>query len=156
MGGDLIRAGQFGLSHYLGWNPNEPDWRSRLARDVSLGEKSNQEILFEYEKENLARGACLIGGKLAGELLGKAFRWLRMHLFSRTINEIIKDAINNSSKWRVIRSEKIPSNNMRNKGGTSLQELLQNNETGEEIVRHTIFKPDGTIFEKPHFRPFWK
>ena len=77
MGGDLIKAGQFGISHYLGWNPNEPDWRSRLARDVSLGEKSNQDILFKYEKENLARGACLIGGKVAGDLPGKTFRWLR-------------------------------------------------------------------------------
>jgi hypothetical protein len=45
---------------------------------------------------------------------------------------------------------------MRNKGGTSLQELLRNEETGEEIVRHTLLKPDGSIFEAPHFRPFWK
>ena len=77
MGGDLIRAGQFGVSHYLGWNPNEPDWRSRLGREVSLGDKSNWEIFVEHEKENLVRGVCLIGGKVAGDSLGKAFRWLR-------------------------------------------------------------------------------
>ena len=78
MGGDLIRAGQFGVSHYLGWNPNEPDWGSRLGREVSLGDKSNWEIFVEHEKENLVRGVCLIGGKVAGDLLGKAFRWFQI------------------------------------------------------------------------------
>ena len=79
MGGDLIRAGQFGFTHYFGWNPNEPDWRSRLAREVSQGDKSNWEIFVENEKENLVRGVCLIGGKVAGDSLGKAFRWFRTY-----------------------------------------------------------------------------
>ena len=78
MGGDLLRAGEFGVENYFGWNPNEPDWRSRLARDVSQGDKSNRDIFFDHEKENIVRGACLIGGKVAGDFLGKTFRWLQI------------------------------------------------------------------------------
>jgi hypothetical protein len=37
-----------------------------------------------------------------------------------------------------------------------VQELLRNTDTGEEIVRRTLLNPDGTLFEAPHFRPFWK
>jgi RHS repeat-associated protein len=77
MGGDLLRAGEFGVENYFGWNPNEPDWRSRLARDVSQGDKSNRDIFFDHEKENIVRGACLIGGKVAGDFLGKSVRWFR-------------------------------------------------------------------------------
>jgi hypothetical protein len=56
----------------------------------------------------------------------------------------------------VVKKEVVPSTDLRNKGGTSVQELLRNSETGEEVVRHTLLKPDGTVFEPPHFRPFWK
>ncbi len=74
----------------------------------------------------------------------------------RPFGELIKDAGANPSKWQVVKKEVAASTNMRNKGGTSVQELLRNTETGEEIVRHTLLKPDGTVFEPSHFRPFWK
>ncbi|MCH7725751.1 MAG: hypothetical protein IH991_04615, partial [Planctomycetes bacterium] len=74
----------------------------------------------------------------------------------RPFRELIRDAIDNPSSWRVVRTERVPSTNLRNRGGTSQQELLRNVETGEEITRHTLFRPDGTIFELPHFRPFWR
>lgn len=74
----------------------------------------------------------------------------------RPFGELIKDAAANPSKWEVVKKEVLASTNMRNKVGTSVQELLRNTETGEEIVRHTLLKPDGTVFEPSHFRPFWK
>jgi hypothetical protein len=45
------------------------------------------------------------------------------------------------------------STNLRNKGGSSVQELLRHKTTEEEMVRHTVLKPDGSIFRAPHFRP---
>jgi hypothetical protein len=75
---------------------------------------------------------------------------------ARAFGELIKDAAANPSKWQVVKKEVVASTNMRNKGGTSVQELLRNTETGEEIVRHTLLKPNGTNFEPPHFREFWK
>jgi hypothetical protein len=75
---------------------------------------------------------------------------------SRSLGELIKDAGANPSKWQVVKKEVVASTNMRNKGGTSVQELLRNTETAEEIVRHTLLKPDGKVFEPSHFRPFWK
>jgi len=74
----------------------------------------------------------------------------------RPFGELYRDAQANPSKWKVARTEEIPSTNIRNKGGTSRQELIRNEETGEEITRHTLLKPDGSIFEPPHFRPNWK
>jgi hypothetical protein len=75
---------------------------------------------------------------------------------ARPFGELIKDAVENPSAWQVIKKEVVPSLNLRNKGGTSVQELLRNVKTGEEIVRHTLLKPDGTVFDPSHFRPFWK
>jgi hypothetical protein len=75
---------------------------------------------------------------------------------TRPFNEIIKDFNANPSKWKLIKEQSLPSTNLRNKGGHSLQELFRNEETGEEIVRHTLFRADGSIFELPHPRPYWK
>jgi hypothetical protein len=68
----------------------------------------------------------------------------------------LKDATANPSRWKVVRSISEASTNLRNKGGRSLQEILRNEETGETIIRHTLLKPDGTIFEPAHFREFLK
>jgi len=73
----------------------------------------------------------------------------------RPFGDLIRDAETNPADWEVTNSETTPSTNMRNRGGTSFQELLRNKNTGEEMVRHTLFGPDGSIFEPPHFRPFW-
>jgi hypothetical protein len=69
---------------------------------------------------------------------------------------LLKDIAANPSKWEVVKTESVASTNIRNPGGTSVQELLRHIETGEEIVRHTLLKANGTLFEDPHFRPFWK
>ena len=75
---------------------------------------------------------------------------------SRPFRDRLRDVESNPSRWEVVQREEAPSTNSRNKGGTSVQELLRNAETGEEIVRHTLYGPDGSVFEPPHFRPFWK
>ncbi len=75
---------------------------------------------------------------------------------SRPFHDRLRDVESNPSRWEVVQREESPSTNSRNRGGTSVQELLRNAETGEEIVRHTFYRPDGTTFEPPHFRPCWK
>ena len=73
----------------------------------------------------------------------------------RPFRTLIQDAQARPGNWRVVRTETVPSTNLRNRGGTSMQELLRNIETGEEIVRHTLFRADGRVFEAPHFREYW-
>ncbi len=74
----------------------------------------------------------------------------------RSFRDLMEDYRTNPSKWQVIRTEMAPSLNIRNKGGSSVQELLEHVETGERLVRHTLLKADGALFELPHFRPYWK
>ena len=74
----------------------------------------------------------------------------------RPFRELLDDILGDSSGWEVVKSESVPSSNRKNPGGTSLQELLRHRDTGEEIVRHTLFRPDGSLFDPPHYRPAWK
>ncbi len=75
---------------------------------------------------------------------------------SRPLPELIKDYEADPTQWEVIQTETTPSTNRRNKGGTSVQELLRHRVTGEEIVRHSLLRPDGQAFRLPHFRLGWK
>ena len=74
----------------------------------------------------------------------------------RSFRELVDDHSADPTRWRVIKTERKPSTNNRNKGGLSIQEVLENAKTGETMVRHTLLKADGSIFQPPHFRPFWK
>ncbi|HEV3257444.1 MAG TPA: hypothetical protein VG013_11225 [Gemmataceae bacterium] len=75
---------------------------------------------------------------------------------TRPLRELIKDHEADPTPWHVVRTEVVPSTVRRNRGGSSVQELLRHNVTGEEMVRHTLLKPDGTVFEDAHFRRAWK
>jgi hypothetical protein len=75
---------------------------------------------------------------------------------SRSVKELINDYDSDPSQWELIRTESVPSTNRYNIGGTSVQELFRHKGTGEELVRHTLLRPDGSLFDKPHFRGYWK
>jgi hypothetical protein len=75
---------------------------------------------------------------------------------SRPLGDLIRDFEFDPSQWEVIKTDSRPSTNMRNKGGQSIQELFRHRVTGEEMVRHTIVRADGSVFAHPHFRPHWK
>ena len=75
---------------------------------------------------------------------------------SRPLAELIQDYENDPGQWEIIRTEIVPSTNARNRGGSSIQELLRHKTTGEQMVRHTLLRPDGSVFSPPHFRPNWK
>ena len=75
---------------------------------------------------------------------------------TRPIGDLIRDFENDPTQWQVIKRDVVPSTNIRNKGGSSVQELFKHKSTGEEMIRHTLLKPDGTVFGGPHFRPNWK
>ena len=74
---------------------------------------------------------------------------------ARTFSDLVKDYENDPTQWEVIRSETVPSTTRRNRGGTSIQELLRHRASGEEMVRHTLVKPSGDILDR-HFRRTWK
>jgi hypothetical protein len=75
---------------------------------------------------------------------------------NRPLPESVNDLEANPADWEVIRTEVVPSTNRRNRGGTSVQELFRHRTTGEELVRHTLLRPDGTPFDTPHYRRAWK
>jgi hypothetical protein len=75
---------------------------------------------------------------------------------SRPLPELIKDYEANPSQWEIVKTETVPSTARRNRGGFSKLELLRHKGTGEEMVRHTLLKPDGSVYAAPHFRPAWK
>ena len=75
---------------------------------------------------------------------------------SRSLRELIENYKADPAQWEVINREVLPSTARRNRGGSSIQELLRHKATGEEMVRHTLLRPDGTLFADPHFRPDWK
>ncbi len=75
---------------------------------------------------------------------------------ARPLRELLDDYNADPSQWGVVKVESVPSTNTKNRGGTSVQELIRHRATGEELVRHTVLKPDGTVFDPPHFRQTWK
>ena len=75
---------------------------------------------------------------------------------SRPLRELIKDYDADPAQWEVVRKEVVPSTARRNRGGSSVQELLRQKVTGEEMVRHTLLRPDGTLFADSHFRQDWR
>jgi hypothetical protein len=75
---------------------------------------------------------------------------------SRPLSELILDYDADPTHWDVVRTDMTASTNRRNRGGSSIQELLRHKMTGEEMVRHTLRKADGSLFAPSHFRPQWK
>jgi hypothetical protein len=75
---------------------------------------------------------------------------------SRPIRELIKDYAADPGHWEVVKTEVTPSTARRNRGGSSVQELLRHGVSGEEMVRHTLLKPDGSVYRNAHFREDWK
>jgi hypothetical protein len=75
---------------------------------------------------------------------------------NRPLRELIQDYESDPTQRDVVETVTAASTGRRNRGGTSIQERLRHKATGEEMVRHTLLKPDGTIFAHPHFRRDWK
>jgi hypothetical protein len=75
---------------------------------------------------------------------------------SRLFPDLVKDYESDPTQWQVVETVVMPSSNKRNRGGSSVQERLRHKRTGEELIRHSLLKPDGSPFALPHFRPTWK
>ena len=75
---------------------------------------------------------------------------------ARPFLELVADYAADPAQWEIVSTQVVSSTNKRNRGGTSVQELLRHRVTGEVVVRHTVLRSDGTLFAAPHFRPSWK
>lgn len=75
---------------------------------------------------------------------------------SRPLGELIRDYEADPAQGEVITTHVVPSTKRRNRGGFSMQELFRHKDTGEQMVRHTLLRPDGKVVGKPHFRRDWK
>lgn len=74
----------------------------------------------------------------------------------RDFKEKLKDIQEHPEDWEKTRSDETDSTSKDNKGGKSLEEEYTNKNTGEKIWKHTLKKPDGSLYETPHFRPYPK
>src|SRR6266508_1625196 len=75
---------------------------------------------------------------------------------NRTLRALIEDYEREPNHWEIVQTQSAPSTSRRNRGGASVQELLRHRLTGEEMVRHTLRKSDGSLFSPAHYRPQWK
>jgi hypothetical protein len=75
---------------------------------------------------------------------------------SRSFADLIRDYEADPARWEVVQVDMKPSTSVRNRGGTSVQAVLKNRDTGEVVVRHTLRRTDGSNFAPPHFRPSLK
>ncbi|MFT3788421.1 MAG: hypothetical protein QM770_20000 [Tepidisphaeraceae bacterium] len=82
--------------------------------------------------------------------------WVHNASCGRPVGARIKEFAICPGRWKLVRAKSEASTNIRNKDGTNYQELFRNEETGEELVRQTIFKADGSVFAPAHFRDEWK
>jgi hypothetical protein len=114
-------------------------------------------VVKSLVRHHSAAGVAVYNLEVEGDhtyFVGNTGEWV--HNDCRTVGELIMDFKANPLNWQSVKTELLPSINRLNKGGTSLQELFHNTETKEELVRHTLFGPDGSIFEESHFRGYWK
>ncbi len=71
----------------------------------------------------------------------------------RSLREMIEDYTADPARWEVVKTEIVPSANLRNRGGKSVHELFRHKMSGEQMVLHTLLRPDGGDFAPPHFHP---
>lgn len=74
---------------------------------------------------------------------------------TRTFSQIIDDFSANPSKWRSVSAHTEQATSHVARGGVSIQEIFENVETGERVVRHTVFTSSGRVIDE-HLRPFYK
>jgi hypothetical protein len=121
---------------------------AKLSKNVSQQNKTQLGFAANGAKNQIAKQIVRPGQRLAGQIDTIANQ--------RSFVDRMKDAIANPISWKVVRKVIEPSTAIRNRGGTSLQELMRNDLSGETIVRHTLFKANGSIFEPTHFRDILK
>ena len=101
---------------------------SRVGETAQAGKQAAEEAVQQAGKETAQQAAKEIAEE-TGEQAAKATtplagenRVVGVHgsTAGRPFRELIQDAAANPSKWKVVKTESLPSSNMRNKGGTSL------------------------------------
>ncbi len=68
----------------------------------------------------------------------------------------LREIMDNPSDWEITNRSIEKSSNKRNKGGLSIEEEITNKVTGRKIYQHTLVRPDGGLYEAPHYRPYSK
>lgn len=82
--------------------------------------------------------------------------WDRYWAEEQTFKDKIKDFSENPDNWEKTEDSEVESTNIRNRGGTSLEEEFTNKLTGEKLWRHTLKNRYGKPIEEPHFRKYPK
>ena len=74
---------------------------------------------------------------------------------ARTFGSIVEDFSANPNKWRSVSAHTEKATGRATRGGVSIQEIFENVETGERVVRHTVLNRTGRVIDE-HLRPFYK
>jgi hypothetical protein len=68
---------------------------------------------------------------------------------------LIKDATENPGGWRSVGAFTEAATSKAARGGVSIQRVLEN-DTGEQLVEHTVVSKTGKVVDGPHFRRNYK
>jgi RHS repeat-associated protein len=103
----------------------------------------------------LARaGAARVAGRIAGREAAEAGGRQAATAFGRSV-EGLKDTISTGrGPWKLFTAHAEPATGRAFRGGTSIEEVFVNQETGERLVRHTIVRAGEVLHET--FRPYAK
>ena len=71
----------------------------------------------------------------------------------RPFAELLRDLEEHPELWEVVRVDTVPSVNRRNRGGTSVQELMRHKTTGEELCVIRYSEQTGRLSPKPTTGP---
>lgn len=72
-----------------------------------------------------------------------------------SVQALLRDAVVNPGRWRTIAVHTEATTGRAVRGGTSVQEIVENVETGERLVWHSLFRRSGKLVDS-HPRPTYK
>jgi RHS repeat-associated protein len=113
---------------------------------AEVGEQNRQKLLQqqqqqEKEKEKGKEPSAAGAGSRKGS--------------GRDFSDLIRNFQNNTGQWEMTAVHAEPATGKKARGGSSVQEVYTNKETGETIVRHTLYDKNGKKIDE-HFRPLAK
>jgi RHS repeat-associated protein len=139
----------------------------RLVSEDPIGFLAGDTNLYAYVsntptsgRKNFGENLAALGADVAGALipgvtgLGVGVRSIKGVAAGRA-RALIDDATTNPGRWRTISVHTEEATGRAARGGTSIQAVRENVQTGERLVEHTLVTKSGRVIDS-HFRPMYK
>lgn len=162
-------AGGVNLYAYAGNNPvsySDPYGLCPIPPSSCLGRQgADLGASFVPVLSSLHDAATLVTGKnyITGQKVGLGGRGIalvglltpatggQIRGAKEALSALIQDATSSSGNWRTVGAFTEEATNKAAKGGVSVQRVIEN-ETGDQLVEHTVLDRAGNAVDGPHFR----